>query len=112
MTNLFVYGTLRRGHGNNRLLKDSEFVGEATVNAKRLGPIQVIPTDGDEVTHGELYRVNSKTLRRVDHLEGYDPTVDRQAGYVRTPIIATLDDGNTVEAQIYYYMRRPMHTAR
>lgn len=112
MTNLFTYGTLRRGHGNHRLLEDSEFVGKATINAKRRGPIHVVQTDGDEIVHGEVYRVDDKTLRRIDHLEGYDPTREEQGGYVRTPVTATLENGEEIEAEVYFVMRNPTKTAR
>ena len=27
--NLFVYGTLKRGHGNNALIRHTEFIAEA-----------------------------------------------------------------------------------
>ena len=110
MTNLFTYGTLRKGHGNHRLVEDAEFVGEATIEAIRRGPIQVVPGDG--TVHGEIYGVDNSTLRRIDHLEGYDPTANNQAGYVRTTVKAKLEDGEVIEAEVYYFHHRPVEPSR
>jgi gamma-glutamylcyclotransferase (GGCT)/AIG2-like uncharacterized protein YtfP len=67
-----------------------------------------VPND-NATTRGEVYRVDDETLRRVDRLEGFDPTTprDKQAGYVRTPVEATLDSGETVDAEVYYWINRP-----
>lgn len=103
MINLFVYGTLREGHGNHRLLSDSEKLGEATIPGERKSGLVVVPSD-DDVVRGEVYAVDDETLRWVDRLEGYDPDIDdeKQGGYVRTPVTATLEDGEEVDAEVYY----------
>lgn len=73
---LFVYGTLKRGFGNNRLLADSLFLGEAiTKPTYRLfdcGGFPALSKDiksGYEVL-GEIWDVIGETLELVDILEG------------------------------------------
>jgi gamma-glutamylcyclotransferase (GGCT)/AIG2-like uncharacterized protein YtfP len=110
MTTLFVYGSLREGHANHSLLRDSEKVGGATIKALRQGPITVYE-DGDEEVEGEVYRVDDDTLRHVDRLEGYDPSTpdDKQTGWVRKTTTATLESGEEVEVQYYPVVRRRRH---
>jgi gamma-glutamylcyclotransferase (GGCT)/AIG2-like uncharacterized protein YtfP len=75
---LFVYGTLRRGHGNHRLVAGC-FVAEAvTVEPFAMDGVGV-PKCHRTARHpawlrpvvGELMRVDAPTLKRVDRLEGH-----------------------------------------
>ena len=96
MTDLvFVYGTLKAGHGNNELLKGSEFVGEHVTKPiytmKNLGGFPGVLLDGNTSIIGEVYRVTSPTMARLDRLEGYPHF------YNRTKILT--DHG---EAWMYY----------
>lgn len=81
-----VYGTLKRGRGNHRLLENSnvKYIGEY-LTKKKYPMIQrgSIPFVGHgfeflgldkEVGHNivvEVYEVDSKTLERLDALEGH-----------------------------------------
>jgi gamma-glutamylcyclotransferase (GGCT)/AIG2-like uncharacterized protein YtfP len=70
---VFVYGSLRRGQGNNRLLYASEFVGNATVcgTLYSLGGfpgLRIDDSEGDVV--GEVWQVDDATLAELDRLEG------------------------------------------
>ena len=71
-----VYGTLRKGQGNHKLIKDSKYLGSFeskpifnmySVNdafpALRLGGITSVLF--------EVYEVDFNTLKKVDGLEGY-----------------------------------------
>jgi gamma-glutamylcyclotransferase (GGCT)/AIG2-like uncharacterized protein YtfP len=78
-TNLYaVYGTLRAGFGNNRLLANEHCELLGTERSKpewtmvSLGGFPgVIPGGKQEITI-EVYSVNSETVeQRLDHLEGY-----------------------------------------
>jgi gamma-glutamylcyclotransferase (GGCT)/AIG2-like uncharacterized protein YtfP len=73
MHRIFVYGTLRQGGSNARLLADSEFLGRAiTVEPYRLydfGHYPAIIRGGQSFIYGEVYEVDGRTLRLVDRLE-------------------------------------------
>ena len=70
-----VYGTLRRGGHNNKLLHSSEHLGEDSVRGLMYDnggfPYLVLDEFGTEVVV-ETYSVDEPTLRRLDWLEGYD----------------------------------------
>lgn len=90
-TIVFVYGTLKSGHGNNRLLDNASYFGAATV--KGYGLIDgIIPyaerRDGHQVV-GELYLVrDQRTMNDLDRLEGYP------YHYGRDYVMATTAEGN------------------
>lgn len=69
-----VYGTLRKGNGNNVLLSNSKFLGEGFTLPKfemfSLGGFPGI-TGGSTSIKVEVYEVDSDTLSRLDRLEGY-----------------------------------------
>lgn len=73
---VFVYGTLKLGYGNNQLLQGSTFVGQA----RTLKPFWMLSTGGFPVVFddkriypvsGELWEVTEQTLLRLDRLEGH-----------------------------------------
>lgn len=71
----FVYGTLKKGHGNHRLLERSEFVGNGEIKGFSLydlGPFPAVidSKDACEVVVGELYEIDEQTLVAMDRLEG------------------------------------------
>lgn len=79
---IFVYGTLKRGFGNHRLLNGCDFVGEAKTKAGEFtmialggfpGMIETPKGERPEGTvSGEIYEVtDSEDLRRLDGLEGH-----------------------------------------
>ena len=97
---MFVYGTLKTGHGNNRLLSNADFLGEATT-VRKYGLYSVgfpFMTDKEDFTnvYGEVFAVNSqKELERVDSLEGHPNW------YVRKTCMITLDDSLLLETETY-----------
>lgn len=105
--NVFVYGTLMRGYHNHELLNSSDFVGYATtfdehlmfLNTEYSIPYVVKGTDErlnkdsrNYLTHihGEVYRVDERTLRFLDRLEG-TPTY-----YFRETVSVDVTDGPNV----------------
>jgi gamma-glutamylcyclotransferase (GGCT)/AIG2-like uncharacterized protein YtfP len=101
MTTVFVYGTLKRGHGNHCLLEGQKFLGEATTPPRfRLFDLGAFPAVAQDRQHGyairgELYLVDADCLARLDRLEG----VPRH--YQRLSVPVTRQDGRRVTACIY-----------
>ncbi len=95
---VFVYGTLKKGFGNNSLLKDSKFLGEATTAdrwlmiGKGMGFPYLLKKDKmkGKIIKGELYEVDKNTLNRLDQLEGVPTHYKR--------VSTSIKCGNT-----YYY---------
>jgi gamma-glutamylcyclotransferase (GGCT)/AIG2-like uncharacterized protein YtfP len=76
----FVYGTLKSGYGNNRILAESstaKLVGEGKTEPKfnlyNLGFFPGVTENGSTAVTGEVWSVSDKeTKMRLDRLEGYD----------------------------------------
>lgn len=83
-TRVFVYGTLRRGERNHRLVARSVFVGDALTKPVftlyDLGYCPALVAGGHQAITGEIYEVDEATLAELDRLEGH-PRV-----YQRSPI--------------------------
>lgn len=79
---LFVYGTLKRGRGNHRLLGNAKFIGEGeTVEKYKMYDIGVpIVVKGSPHVRikGELYMVDEKILKQCDSLEGHPDMYKRE----------------------------------
>ncbi len=93
-----VYGTLKQGYENNRLLAGQEFVKEVTVPGFMLynsGFPVAMPEEG-AVLRGELWDIKDdrSCLQRLDFLEGEGRM------YNRTDIIA-MDGEEELPAQMY-----------
>lgn len=104
---VFVYGTLKRGYGNNRLLIGSNFVTEATTKEKY--PLVVhgipflndVPGKGHRVS-GEIWEVNDLTLFKLDQLEGHG-----RGFYERRKITVVRDDTQEeINAWVYFICRK------
>lgn len=80
-----VYGTLRRGFGNHRLLANGRMLGECRLDGWEMYSLgdfpAVVPGDGEIVC--EVYEIDQAILNRLDHLEGYPNFYNR--GLVVTP---------------------------
>ena len=71
---VFVYGTLKQGFGNHRLLSDSKFLGIDVLQDHTLiqtpGFPYMVESKGDKA-RGEVYEVDERIVRYLDALEGY-----------------------------------------
>jgi len=102
---IMVYGTLKRGYWNNRLLDGAEFVGEALTVKNYImtgnGIPFIHPNKGGLPVKGEVYEINpDKHLSSLDRLEGHPHT------YTRTTIdVQLLACGTKLKADIYEMLR-------
>lgn len=74
---VFVYGTLKQGHGNNRLLSRSKFVGKAVTSEPKFKLVDggfpyLLDTGSGKKVVGEVYEIGPFILRDLDTLEGVD----------------------------------------
>jgi gamma-glutamylcyclotransferase (GGCT)/AIG2-like uncharacterized protein YtfP len=101
-----VYGTLRKGWGNHRLIADAEFVGKGKTKEDLVLTQSGIPYvsrqkvgnpdyPASKVTV-EIYRVTDPwMMNSLDSLEGHPEW------YFRSPVEVELEDGNELVAEIY-----------
>lgn len=73
---IFVYGTLRKGFYNHRVLGNSEFVSEFKTEPSftmvSLGAFPAVIPKGNTAIEGEIYRVvEEKDMQNINGLEGY-----------------------------------------
>lgn len=75
---VFVYGTLKRGYGNNRLLEDATYLGTAKTQETwaMIGKNASFPyllEESEKGFHisGEVYAVDDGEISRLDNLEGF-----------------------------------------
>lgn len=94
MTKVFVYGTLKQGYGNHRLLNQegSEFLGtfiskdsSFTMSCCGFPFVNRIEEGGNKFS-GELYEVTEEVLSQLDSLEGYNPKRPDDSWYRREEI--------------------------
>lgn len=98
MHKVFVYGSLKRGFGNNVLLADSNLI-DTTLTKDRfqmnsLGGFPGVVKSQKGFVSGELYEVNDTTLARLDQLEGNGRFYNRE--------VVDLENGE--EAWMYFLM--------
>lgn len=109
---LFVYGTLKRGYGNNRALRHATFLGEARLDGYciyNLGAFPAIEPRNGCFVIGELYEVNEDILDVTDVIEGVDHRDPRSGMYRRELVTAeafgstVFNDHELVETYVYVY---------
>lgn len=98
---VFVYGTLKSGYGNNRILEGAVLLGRGYSKYKYEmycnGSFPyVIPGDKKLSVLGEVWEVNDKTLERLDWLEGHPTHYKREVIEVQL-----LGDDNLVSCSMY-----------
>lgn len=74
MRNVAVYGSLRKGLGNHRVLGESKMIGTQWIPDYEMFSLGSYPgiRSGDSHILVEVYEVSDETLRRLDTLEGYN----------------------------------------
>lgn len=102
MHKVAVYGSLKRGFGNHRLIEGQTFINNGfTMNdgytMYSLGAFPGVVEDGDSDIQVELYEVDDAGLERLDRLEGH-PTF-----YCRKQVNIVGRDDSVHYAWMYIY---------
>lgn len=99
---IFVYGTLKKGHGNNGYLGDSKLIGPAKTAPKYTlfdGGFPIVERGGETSIIGEVYEVTDpEALADVYALEGYKGTPGSPDNWYDVDVV-TLDNG--IEAEMF-----------
>jgi len=89
MRTIFVYGTLKQGHGNHPVIgrfEQTELVEERAVlrgySMASLGGFPAIFPEKEGEVIGEVYKVPDEALGPLDRLEGYPSFYDRTQVWV------------------------------
>lgn len=110
MNKILVYGSLKKGYGNHRLLERATFLGQATTvpsfTLLDLGHFPGIVRSGSTPVMGELYEVDAETLARLDRLEGHPGFYRREA------IDVVLEDGSLATVEGYVLPLSWLHEGR
>ena len=116
-----VYGSLRKGFGNHRLLKNAEYLGtfnsEPIYDLKDLGSFPGLKHGGNTSVKMEVYAVTDEEAYMVDCLEGYTPggnntfydkeTISTPFGDAGVYIyVRSLDNYPLVESGDYYLAKK------
>ena len=102
---VFVYGTLKRGIHNHRLLEGSDYIGEAyTIDTFRMYttgfPVIFHSEEPDaKAVFGEVYDVDDDTLKRLDQLEAEGSMYNRE----KVNVIC-VDAGKIIDANVGIYV--------
>ncbi len=79
---VFVYGSLRRGQSNHSLLDGASFLGVCRTAPRytmwNLGAYPGVVPGGRDAIVGEVYRIDKRTLARLDELEAYPVLYTRE----------------------------------
>jgi len=101
-TLISVYGSLRKGMGNDGLLTTSEYLGEfktePVFSLYSLGGYPGLKEGGNTSVVMEVYAVDDTVAARVDRLEGYTPG-GNNTFYDKIPIKTPYG-----EASVYIYV--------
>jgi gamma-glutamylcyclotransferase (GGCT)/AIG2-like uncharacterized protein YtfP len=96
----FVYGTLKQGYGNNRLLDTAKFIGPAITNSAAFtlfnGGFPMVRAGGDNHIKGELYETDDPNV--IQSLEGVPNMYYREEIEVR-PL-----EGDTLTTTAFIYL--------
>ena len=105
---IFVYGTLRYGHGANYMLNECEHIGTFTYEGAEMFSLGSFPgihltEDKQSIIVGDLYKLGGdNTLDRLDSYEGYLRHNPESSLYLRKEI-----EINGIPTYIYEYNGKP-----
>lgn len=102
-----VYGTLKKGFSNHRVMGESKLLGkirtEPIFTMYSLGGFPALTKDGNTKVSAEVYEVNCEnTLNRIYRLEGYTGKRDSPDNWYDTLAL----DTPFGEAEIFYFKNK------
>lgn len=112
MSFLFVYGTLMRAYGNEKVHRPlflyAEYLGKARC-AGKLFEIDGYPglvVSKESTVYGELYQIHDseRLFDILDEYEGYDANKPTSSEYIRKELLIEMIEGDRKEmAWVYVY---------
>ena len=111
---VFVYGTLKRGLYNHRLLTQAKYLGEGVLHDygvfnMPVGYPGIKEAKGKHVI-GEVYEVTDNELRMLDRLEGYSGEGNKFNLYDRELVVVNVEGNIKEEAYVYVWHDRKPNT--
>lgn len=102
---LLVYGTLKRGFHNHRLMEGAEYIGESNVPGYIMYSLGGFPgvVHGKGHITGELYKITKDHLPRLDRLEGFDEKLKPEYCMYLREKVRIMSEVGTWNAFIYVY---------
>lgn len=100
MNKVFVYGTLKKGHGNHPFLADQKYLGKGEIGKEfTLYRDTILPylvrKDGEGAV-GEVYEVQDERMPMLDMLEGHPHVYNREKVEIKI-------DGEKDTAWVYVF---------
>lgn len=98
---LFCYGTLKQGKHNHDYLETATFLGEAHTSSDYTLVVSGLPYLIERKgagCYGELYKIDKKTLKLLDKLEGH-PGMYRRVSI----IVYDLETAYPIQCEAYLY---------
>ena len=110
VTKVAVYGSLRKGLGNHRVLGDSKLIGKEWVPNYEMFSLGSFPgiRNGEGSIFVEVYKVDSDTLERLDMLEGYHSKDSVNNFYDKEEVSTKFGDALIYTLQGERYKRSPI----
>jgi gamma-glutamylcyclotransferase (GGCT)/AIG2-like uncharacterized protein YtfP len=94
---LFVYGTLKQGRSNHRLMHGAKFLGKAYILGYQLHQCPAITPKEGGIVYGELYEVESSHVAMLDKFEGHNSHHPESSLYKRTEMKAYPKHNHEIE---------------
>lgn len=113
MNKVAVYGSLRKGLGNHRVLGDSKLIGKEWISNYEMFSLGSFPgiRNGKGSIYVEVYEVDSNTLERLDTLEGYHAKDSVNNFYDKEEVSTKFGDALIYTLQGERYKRNPIVTS-
>jgi gamma-glutamylcyclotransferase (GGCT)/AIG2-like uncharacterized protein YtfP len=110
MNKVAVYGSLRKGLGNHRVLGESKLIGKEWIPNYEMFSLGSFPgiRDGKGAIYVEIYEVDSDTLERLDTLEGYHAKNSVNNFYDKEEVSTKFGDALIYTLQGERYKRSPI----